>query len=54
MNTYIYISTIIFAVFALVWTSNTWHNVITKVIFFAMVIAGIVLSLESLGYIIQQ
>lgn len=54
MNTYIYISTIIFAYFALIWTGKNWHNFIIKVIFFAMAIAGIVVSLESLGPIIQQ
>jgi hypothetical protein len=51
VNNYIYASTIIFVLLALIWNGKTWPNLFIKATLLFMGVAGIVLSLTALGYI---
>ena len=53
MNYFIYASTAIFIFLALIWNNKTWPNVLLKALFLFMSVAGIILSLTALGYMVR-
>lgn len=53
MTPFIIVATIIFALLALIWKKGDWFNFFLKALFFGMTLWGIVLSLQTLGYLIK-
>ena len=53
MNYYIYVSTIIFALFTLMWNTKTLINISIKTILLGLTMTGAVFSLQMLGFIVK-
>jgi hypothetical protein len=53
MNYYIFISTIIFFFLAMIWNRKDWLNFFIKFGFVVLSIAGGLLSLQILGFIVK-
>lgn len=50
---YLYISTLVFIFLSVIWNASSSLNVFLKISFILLAIAGSVLSLQNLGFIIK-
>lgn len=53
-NIYFYISTLVFVVLSIIWSSRTWLNISIKFALICLAGSGVLLSLMSLGFVIRD
>ena len=53
MNWYLYLTTALFFLGAIVWTSKDWPNTFVKVLLWGLTIWGAFLALVQSGYVIK-
>lgn len=52
-NLYLYISLFLFAFLSFVWSKSGWTNALIKFSFFGMFVYGLVLALQTFGFIVK-
>lgn len=53
MDIYIYISTVLFGLLFLSWSFENWVNISVRIILLSAFVAGMVFSLQQLGWIVK-